>query len=408
MIFAKDGRLLVHIVYFRASDIEPQPNADAEIDETIKKVQRFFADEMERHGFGRKTFEVETDASGNTVVQHIVGKSPYAYYLKHRSDLHSEAWPQIDIPDRNRSMLAYMIEGRGSKEEGGFASGGGNNRRGYAFMSASESSSDVLSVWGWCVVAHELGHAFQLPHDFRFPYIMSYSKGSPPRLSQCSAEWLDVHPYFNVNQQVRVPIPSTLKMLPPSLSSFPYNIHLRFEYETPIPGLHQAKLIGDANVNLLNCKSLSGETSIIEFTTAALRPINKWVMLRVIDVHGHVEEYGFPIDITPLLPPPEVVSISDKNLATAVRDSLRLAPGETLTTHTMLNLKGLSAGPVSDLTGLEHAHTLDRLILWGHPALDDVSTLSGLTQLTHLACRELRDFGCIRLFRTETIKIPVP
>ena len=49
------------------------------------------------------------------------------------------------------------------------------------------------------MVAHELGHAFSLEHDFRDgAYIMSYGLGMD-RLSACHAEFLVVHPYFNAS-----------------------------------------------------------------------------------------------------------------------------------------------------------------------------------------------------------------
>ena len=61
-------RPIVYVVYRPLPGSPPRPNVDAEIDALIKKTQRFFANEMERHGFGRKTFQIEVDTSGNTVV----------------------------------------------------------------------------------------------------------------------------------------------------------------------------------------------------------------------------------------------------------------------------------------------------------------------------------------------------
>ena len=60
---------------------------------------------------------------------------------------------------------------------------------------------------------------------------------------------------------------------------------------------------------------------------------------------------------------PEVVSIPDANLAAAVRETI----GRSLTTHTMLNLIKLDASnrQITDLTGLEQAHTLRTLNLGG-------------------------------------------
>ena len=70
---------------------------DARIDGLIKKVQRFYADEMERHGFGRKTFRFKADANGNAVVHHVNGKFTEAYYRQNGGFI-KEIREQIDIP----------------------------------------------------------------------------------------------------------------------------------------------------------------------------------------------------------------------------------------------------------------------------------------------------------------------
>ncbi|MXV83330.1 leucine-rich repeat domain-containing protein [Candidatus Poribacteria bacterium] len=78
---------------------------------------------------------------------------------------------------------------------------------------------------------------------------------------------------------------------------------------------------------------------------------------------------------------PEVVSIPDANLATAVREII----GDSITTHTLLDLTGLRVEErgIENLTGLEHARNLRRLHLQRN-AISDISPLAGLTQLTEL------------------------
>lgn len=56
---------------------------------------------MEIHGFGRKTFQIETDAARKTVVHHVKGKFNGTYYRKTYGDVSEEApkeiYEQFDI-----------------------------------------------------------------------------------------------------------------------------------------------------------------------------------------------------------------------------------------------------------------------------------------------------------------------
>ena len=70
----------VRLIYFLPSDRQPQPDIDTKMDKLIKDTQQFFAEVMENHGFGGKTFRFETDTNGKAVVHHVNGKFNDAYY----------------------------------------------------------------------------------------------------------------------------------------------------------------------------------------------------------------------------------------------------------------------------------------------------------------------------------------
>ena len=70
----------VGLVYFLPNDSQPRPNVDAQIDELIKEIQDDLANWMEAHGFDRKTFTFQADATGKAVVHHVNGRFNQAYY----------------------------------------------------------------------------------------------------------------------------------------------------------------------------------------------------------------------------------------------------------------------------------------------------------------------------------------
>lgn len=55
---------VVRIIYFTPNDHQPQPDIDSVLDTRIKQAQRYFGDQLEAHGFERKTFRIETDDAG--------------------------------------------------------------------------------------------------------------------------------------------------------------------------------------------------------------------------------------------------------------------------------------------------------------------------------------------------------
>ena len=70
----------VRLIYFLPSDREVRPERASALSQMITEVQEFYADEMERHGFGRKTFTLETDTGGIPIVHFVRGKFEEGYY----------------------------------------------------------------------------------------------------------------------------------------------------------------------------------------------------------------------------------------------------------------------------------------------------------------------------------------
>ena len=434
--FAQDTSPLyvVRQIYFYPSDLQLSQDTDATLDKLVGRVQQFYADEMERHGFGRKTFRLETNELGEPVRHYVRGKFDNDYYNLSRFNPNSfEVFEEIKEHfnlSEHFINLVFLAHNSGRDSDiflpvGGEVSGrgGGHSFGGLAHINLIDfhlldfEANELLNLKVFNTIAHELGHAFGLPHDFRDDrYMMSYGpEDKKDRISFCAAEWLDASRYFNDSQNSFAQVP-TINMLEPSFISPPNTIRLRFEI-IHSARLHQALLLTNSlylpervdQIALLHCKSLNASNTTIEFNTTELTPESRYVSLHVIDVHGNFsnsdrfsidiaslvpgsEPVLIPEDIPPVVPNPDPISIPDPHLQTLIRDTLNLSPESPITKLDMFGLKRLyvpSPNPekqITDLAGLQYATQLFLIII--HPASDsairDISPLAGLTQLTNL------------------------
>ena len=414
----------VRLIYFLPNDRPARPERITALQELIKEAQQFYADEMARHGFGRKTFNVETDKDGEPVVHRIDGKFTENYYYEGLSDykIWEESFEHFDDL-RHVYFIAIDISHETLNEGdscglGGaaFIPSGGNAS--FSFNSGAIRHRDtttgeealggsvIIPASGYCfeddvylqnhkfrVTRHELGHAFGLEHDFRNGVwdndtVMG---GRGFELSHCGAEWLSVSRFFN-SGPVSGNSPGDIKLLSAPIHT-PEGIKLRFRV-TDVDGLHQAQLLAPENLEdgsrgpfrLFDCKQLNGRTSTVEIISTALTidPVDR-VTLQIIDVGGSITWATFLVDIASVLPPPKVVSIPDRNLAAAVRAQLGLAPRDAITDQVMQRLTRLSAEDrrISNLKGLEYATQLAGMDL-GRNQIKNYNPLAQLPKLTKL------------------------
>lgn len=254
---------IVKLFYFRPNDREVQPDIYTRIDGIIKKSQQFYANEMERQGFGRKTFRFETNQSGNAVVHHIMGKHGHESYAKNPA----KAFREIDksLYKYNRNIIVVIIDTSKKvllKNALGLT---------YSGKRIAIPSGKAFNVG---VTVHELGHTFGLPHGV----------GGLKGMSKYAAIWLDVNRYFNPDRVEGIKDSEAQVKMSSSIAYPPNNQNIFFEIADQ-DGLRMARFLTGATV-LHSGASLSGKDGIATFTTFGETLPKNRVKITTMDVNG--------------------------------------------------------------------------------------------------------------------------
>ena len=220
----------VRLFYFLPNDRRYRPEVVEAMKTGILEVQSFYANQMAAHGYGNKTFQIETDAQGVPVVHRVDGDHSESHY---KSKTQARPGDEIRRAFDTRSIVQLIVMDI-SRSSSSAGIGIGIKERGTGI---------VYGGWRWFIAAHELGHAFGLAHDFRDDaYIMSYGYNQTS-LSAGAASFLSVNPYFNSNVPLAAGgLPSVELTSSTAYSYGQTSVEVRFMVRDP-DGLHQASLL---------------------------------------------------------------------------------------------------------------------------------------------------------------------
>ena len=338
---------MVRVVYFVPSDRPARPDRVVALRQLINEAQQFFADEMQRHGYGRKTFTVETDENGVPVVHQIDGKFSDNYYYTGTTDF--KVWDELvehfAAPDALEHVYFIAIdlsyEALNDGQSGGLGGVsfypvagsmafdpdgriytrsrditiGEEVHGGFALIPAHGHNFDRLGL-----TVHELGHAFSMYHDFRkgvhSDYVMAAAEQK--HLSKCGAEWLSGSRFFNTKSTF-LNEPGEIQLL----SLQPYSqdaISFRFKV-TDSDGLHQAQLLVPEILNgtgrgpdrLFDCKRLNGTTGTVESVVRTAELVDR-IGFQIIDVGGNITWAIFPIQLDEIEPAQNALDVNSDGI----------------------------------------------------------------------------------------------
>ena len=204
------------------------PRTDAEISEVkhrireeMRIVQEFFSSEMERHGYSRKTFNMVTNQWGEIDVVHILlHRSEEDYqvggHMMVMEDIRE--WEQARSPLFNETLNVFFVD---TPFIGVCARGSEYREKAWMFR-----------CWDWNILAHEMGHAMGLEHDYRSPdYVMGRGCWTQtPKLSEDAADWLHHHRAFNKGRGFPNRPRDELSRVSKVLDVNPFNVEIRLLY----------------------------------------------------------------------------------------------------------------------------------------------------------------------------------
>ena len=299
----------VRMIYFLPNDRPFRPEAVQWIKNGIHTMQNFYAEQMQAHGHGNKTFRVETDDQSELIVHRVDGQHPYRDYIDESGNVSGSISEEV-FQEFNRANNVYIIfidpiDTRGFTGSGSVDRVGGRTSGGHAYLPIPSH---------WTFVAHELGHAFGLQHDFRSgDYIMSYGPRNEHQLSACSADFLAVHPYFNPDIEDIETGKTSIELISPhtylpNSNSVPVQLKLNDS-----DGLHQVILHVTPPYNRTTVKEYRGLTGeknvIVQFdydgvipsahdpsysrSTSLLNPHVHSILVVAVDIFGNISSESF-------------------------------------------------------------------------------------------------------------------
>ncbi|GAA5116322.1 NPCBM/NEW2 domain-containing protein [Luteolibacter yonseiensis] len=184
----------LHVILWTPSDREPAPGYRERLSAVLHDIQKFYAKEMTRVGFGPRTLRFDEESGGMIRIHQVRGRHPYAHYAtKSGSEIREECLKplkQAGVDADKETIVIFCNMANWDADKGTMTQNspyyaGGTHMKGTAWQvdspllnldflakkepvfhdgqygNISVGRYNSIFIGG---VAHELGHALGLPH----------------------------------------------------------------------------------------------------------------------------------------------------------------------------------------------------------------------------------------------------
>ena len=302
----------VRVIYFAPTDA-PAVAPAAKIRRAMERTQKFYADEMEKHKYGRKTFRLERDNAGEIIVHTVKGRHAAQHYF---NDTQGTLKAELPVNMKNEDDILISFIG------GLFGVAGGWNGQGQGWF-----GHDCGGCKGWVAVAnkngnfalstvkHELGHALGLYHNLRGKHGANFLMWFDGVLDSYEARWLDKSRYFNDRAHIVNPPPQILNIARPKAMQKNNADYVEFSADIQgNQGLYQAQIFRASDHCVLDWHRLDGQKETVDFQvkrTDLTDDFELWVHVQDIEGNQSIRNLAF---VLPEKKEPFKVVTKHKNL----------------------------------------------------------------------------------------------
>lgn len=200
-------KFIVRCIYFKPQGAAPVDHD--RYDKLVKDMQKWFRNEMIRHGYGNKTFKLETDGKGDLKIHTINGRHPGEHYT---GDLFNAYYQKMskEIPffinntsNRIEQDNIYIVILGGVDVVAGVGSTWGRawDFRGGALGGTAIVSENFEKLYPnhfTSIIYHEFGHTLLLEHTQVDNSLMGLLPfGGPSHMEDFEARLINENHFFN-------------------------------------------------------------------------------------------------------------------------------------------------------------------------------------------------------------------